>query len=294
VSQPPRKHHFIPEFYLKQWAGDDARLERYTCPTPGKVVVRRVSPSEVGWDKDLYRSPHDDEWDAQHLELNFFQAIDDAAARALARLNQSSIHVVPPDDASAWSVFIHSLLLRTPAAFASVKRAGAIQIDDTLERFKERYLLVRKPSDPPTFEGFVGRYDERRREQEILRVYPDLVRSQNVLQALGKLTWMIAEAPREVPDLLLSDDALARTNGLKTQGGHIAMPLSPRRLLIGAWDQVAIRSIRGTTPRELFRNMNQWTVEGARHFVAARDKTQDRFIRNRFGMNRKPTVLRTF
>lgn len=291
VSPPPRKHHFIPEFYLRWWTGADGRLERFTSPVDGKIVVRRVSPSEVGWEEDLYRAPHEDEKEAQHLEISFFQAIDSAAARALTVLNQGGISAVEPKHATAWSIFTHSLLLRTPAAFASIKAFGARQLDDSLARFKDRYQDVRKSTDPETFAEFVLRYDDCRREQEILRVYPDLVRSENMMRALGQLQWMMAEAPAGVPDLLLSDDPLARTNGLKTEGGHIAMPLSPRRLLIGAWDATAIRSLRPMRSRDLFRNMNRWTVEGARHFVASRDRAQDRFIRNRFGVNIKPPVL---
>lgn len=37
--------------------------------------------------------------------------------------------------------------------------------------------------------------------------------------------------------------------------------------------------------------MNKWTVESARKFVAAVDRSQERFIGNRFGESAKPSLM---
>ncbi|MES2450166.1 MAG: DUF4238 domain-containing protein [Pseudomonadota bacterium] len=74
-AQDPTKHHYIPEFFLRQWIGDDRRLERYDRPHPSKIMARRVFPSEVGWIKNLYTSPGDD-LGRQWLEKKVFQVIE--------------------------------------------------------------------------------------------------------------------------------------------------------------------------------------------------------------------------
>ena len=93
-------------------------------------------------------------------------------------------------------------------------------------------------------------------------------------------------------DYLLSDDPLARTNGLKRPDGHLAIPISPRRLAVGVYEQKFLDEFRRLEPRELVRRMNIWTVEGARHFVVSTDRKQTRFIANRFGRNPKPGFAR--
>jgi len=45
--------------------------------------------------------------------------------------------------------------------------------------------------------------------------------------------------------------------------------------------------------RTIVRQMNIWTVEGARHFVVSRDLRQTRFIENHFGANPKPGFARS-
>ena len=44
VMNEPRKHQYIPVFYLKQWAGADRRVCEYRRVMPGKVVTRRTFP----------------------------------------------------------------------------------------------------------------------------------------------------------------------------------------------------------------------------------------------------------
>ena len=108
---------------------------------------------------------------------------------------------------------------------------------------------------------------------------------------LHRLHWLIMDVPEGRYDLLLSDDPLARTNGLATPQGHLAMPLSPRRMLIGAYDAEFARHLRVANPRDLLKGMNDWTVQSARHFVCARDRGSELYIRKHFGTQPKRPLL---
>jgi len=52
-----QKHHYIPEFYLKQWAGADGRLVEF-CRRHQKgkdvVVARHTYPGGTGYKRGLY------------------------------------------------------------------------------------------------------------------------------------------------------------------------------------------------------------------------------------------------
>ena len=48
------KHHFIPKFYLKRWAGSDRRLCEFTKPY-NPVVARMTYPDGTGYVRGLYK-----------------------------------------------------------------------------------------------------------------------------------------------------------------------------------------------------------------------------------------------
>jgi hypothetical protein len=48
------KHHYLPKFYLKQWAtGLDGRLCEFSMPYD-TVKPKRVHPDGTGYEPDLY------------------------------------------------------------------------------------------------------------------------------------------------------------------------------------------------------------------------------------------------
>lgn len=119
MQNPPQKHHYIPEFYSRRWARSDETLVRFYRPHQ-EVIERRVFPSQVGFQRNLYRIPDVSPSTAQQIELSFFKRIDDAAARALEALiapNSPRLEVKTRID---WTRFILSLMHRTPASFEAL------------------------------------------------------------------------------------------------------------------------------------------------------------------------------
>jgi hypothetical protein len=52
----PRDHHFIPVFYLSQWAGSDGKLIEFTRKYD-KLIPKSVGPRSTGYETDLYQFP---------------------------------------------------------------------------------------------------------------------------------------------------------------------------------------------------------------------------------------------
>lgn len=58
MTQAPKRHHHLPECYLKKWCGPDDKLFRYRRVGPaGRIEVRKHPPKSVGWEKGLYSVP---------------------------------------------------------------------------------------------------------------------------------------------------------------------------------------------------------------------------------------------
>jgi Protein of unknown function (DUF4238) len=102
----PRRHHYIPVFYLKRWTARDGRICEFSRPHD-VVKARMTYPAGTAYEHDLYKI-HGLESDAgQVTEQRFLKRVDQLASDALVKL----IHGSAPDfndvrAKSAWSRFI--------------------------------------------------------------------------------------------------------------------------------------------------------------------------------------------
>jgi hypothetical protein len=91
------KHHYIPKFYMKQWAGeDDGCVSEFSrpyhpkpnVPAPLKPLmkVRRVNPDATGYLRGLNPFASLRPELADFLEHQFFKQTDGGAAQVLNRL----------------------------------------------------------------------------------------------------------------------------------------------------------------------------------------------------------------
>ncbi len=286
MQQPSRKHHYIPIFWTRQWSGADGCVERFTRHR--SVVDKRVPPARVGWAQDLYSVPGVAPDRAQILEEQYFKQLDDWSAIALRKM--VSIPPVPLNehDVSVWTTFILALLHRTPENLRATKLAGREVWANGVPELRERYLELRKPGDPDTIEDYFAMRGSEESERSLLMTLPQLISNPTLGEHIVSMHWVYIDVPFGQLGLLLSDDPLARTNGILAPGGHFAMPLSPRRLLVIAPERSTIERFNRTPIGQLVRSVNRCTVESARRFVVAQSLAQADYIRASFGRDPKP------
>jgi hypothetical protein len=292
-GNPPRKHHYLPVFYTKWWAGPDGRVERFS-KHGDTIVDRRVSPSRVGWQKDLYRIPQTAPGYEQAIEQLFFKDLDNKAALALWTMNRATRSTRKPLsqlEVSAWATFMMSLFHRSPEYLADVKRAGQrLWLQPSDPDLEAKYAALRGTEDPATYEEYVASRDPKEAEIDTLWNLPHLIANPRIGEVLVRLPWVWFDVPTDCPELLLSDHPLLRTNGLRKPDGHLAIPLSPRRFLLVAANDDIRRKIDQTPVKELVKALNRHTVQNARRFVVASDLKQARFIRKHFGSDPRPSL----
>ena len=79
---PPRDHHFIPAFYLKQWeTGTEEKLIEYSLQY-GKLISKTVGRKATGFQTDLYAFSDLPPNMVQYLEEKFFDYADRTASDA--------------------------------------------------------------------------------------------------------------------------------------------------------------------------------------------------------------------
>ena len=119
------KHHYIPAFYLKQWAGADGRLCQYSRPYV-QVKPKRVHPDGTGYVRGLYAIDDTDPAIVNAVEAMFLKPSDGLAHEALLNLLREK-PFPKPQMRTSWSRFVLSLMIRTQRRLQFMKDSTSRQ-----------------------------------------------------------------------------------------------------------------------------------------------------------------------
>jgi hypothetical protein len=141
----PKRHHFVPRFYLRHFSDHKKRVRMYARGTKKKPIVTSVNNAAV--ESGFYTTVEESGEESQRVE-QVLSVIEGLAKGAIARMLEGQF---PPDleDRSNLSLFISLQTLRTPEN----RRSYEAMVDYTQKML---------------FEGWTPDYArERMREQQI-------------------------------------------------------------------------------------------------------------------------------
>lgn len=288
MSNLPIKHHYIPKFHLRNWLNGNNELWRYTKPHQG-LHGRRAGLNELGFEDHLYTLKASKEEDAVHLETPFFAKIDNFAAIALQKIiAEEELH---PHDLRWWVIYLRSLMHRTPEDLARYKQEAQKTLNASFEPFMDDLALRQELRDQFELNNTTSSRPSVFSERVILKSLPTTILNEKILTVMSNLTWGIIDVSKAKHTLLISDSPIIRSNGLLAPNGHVAVPVTPSKICIGAPDSNTIEQISSSDPTDLVRICNQQIVKGARAFVAANDPTQMPFIQKYFAAGPRHYVV---
>jgi hypothetical protein len=277
-------HHYIPKFWLKRWADDKGRVLRHRKrPHDGQITSKRLSPKSFAFVEDLYKSPYPDEEAAHKLERKFFGAIDDTAAVALDELLAAKAKI-PGGPLRDWVHFVMSLMFRTPAAFRELHHSAIRHYEMQIAAGRHEIEANDKFDQARAAKIIAAYEDAEHLTKRLHAAMPKIVFNEAILDMLESMEWMILTRYDDCPSILLSDEPVMRPIGLREERGHLAMPLTPDKLLIGVGDRRFGQYLRSINRKEIVKELNKWTVQSAREFVVSVDNDQDCFIHKHFGV----------
>jgi hypothetical protein len=277
------KHHYIPEFYLKQWAGPDGRLCEYTIRSHG-VVPRMTHPGGTGYVRGLYTVKGAPENLKDVFETNLMSIADGQASVSLRHM--IDVREVPSGiDKLPWTRFIMSLWYRTPEGVArSSEKIRKHYEEENLEEYRARYESERRPGDPATLEEYLKTNSSATVSRTTMVHLSDIILSQRVTEHIIKMQWACAHLRGGKHSLLTSDRPIVMYNGLAYPQSHIVMPISPQHIFVAAnSDESAATLRRMAESGELATALNDRVVRQARKFAYAVDSKHLRFVANRLG-----------
>jgi len=265
---------------LRAWTSEDGRLERLTREHDGRIHARRVYPSQTGFERRLY--DFGDEQFISGLEGAYFSPVDNLAARARFKLLTDHGGQWCSELRSGWTRFLISLLHRGPESISIFREGVRRLLEKPSQEIQTKYEMVRAEDDPEHYLDYLMSSDKNYFDNTAQRILPGLIDNANLGNFINKMSWAVIDVGRSFHDLLLSDYPLVMSNGIKNPDGHLALAIAPRKLFFASYERSLVDRVlkQGV---DTFENYNRIVVERASTFVAAVDRTQDRFIRNRFG-----------
>ena len=289
MKQQSFTHHYLPQFYLRRWAGRDGLICEFSRPH-NLLEARRKSPKATAHERHLYTVTGSSPEKQSVLEDEFFRTTDQAAYDALSFMlaNQDGIANMPSKLRSGWSRFILSLIHRTPERVALLKEKCRVGLAERLAEIESVYDDFRTPSDPATFAELKAsmRHDVEHKTWAVL--LQDVIDSATVGKFLNAMRWSIVTVRSPEHSLLTSDRPVYMTNGLNHPEGQIILPVGPTQMFVAVNTAEMEQMLRVCDPRRLTRLVNNKTATEARKYVYDTDNQQLRFVDNRLRFGIQP------
>ena len=284
VSEP-RKHHYVPVCYLKQWANtDDRRLcEHKLIPAVNTVKPRRTSPAGTGYQIDLYRIGGVPEDIAQDFEKRFMNLVDTDASRALEKIIAGETDNWPGELRSGWTRFIMSLLFRNPEAVASIRGHIVNMWDEGIKALQEDYAARRRAGDPATFEEFLAKHEPDAAQIGAANFLAEVIDNDKVGETIFGMKWSRIDLSRSKHQLLTSDRPIDMPLGLADPKAYISLPVTPTILFVAEHSQDIADALRKANPTDLVKKNNERVIQQARKYVWGATDLQLTFVQKNFG-----------
>jgi hypothetical protein len=273
----PRKHHYIPAFYLQQWAGADGNVCQF-MKIAERVARNRKHPNATGYQVDLYRIEGLPPENAQIFEEKFMHYLDTDAYRALVKITDDEVSHLNAKERSAWVRFLLGFLFRTPEAIALIKAKVLGIWDDAIEALEAKYAEQRKPGDPPTLTEKAAAEGVAMPHINAAQFVQNLIDNQRLGPFIFEMNWGVVWLPNSDRTLLTSDRPVNRPYGLKDENAFIALPIAPRKLFVACNKRALFAELNRANQNEIVRLMNVNTVTRARKFVWGLSDDQHKYV----------------
>lgn len=283
--QAAKKHHYLPVFYLKQWALQPGeRVVEFSRPFGPEVKPRRVHPSGTGYVNRLYASELNGTvvWD---MEREFFSPVDSRAADAMRKLINGA--GLSDADRQAWATFVVSLMCRMPEDVPAVREMRKQVILMFAPAFRRFFDASRPAEETRTFDQLTTEVMETVPEKALITL-KRIITNEKLIEMLCDMRWTVVSLTGD-HELLTSDRPVTYTKILNSDESHIVLPVGPQHLFIAARNPSTLK--RYANLPKLGSLANQRAVEQARKFVYGSSERQLRFVQNRMSRDKEPQLM---
>jgi hypothetical protein len=287
----PRRHHYLPVFYLKRWADPSGRVVEFSRPYGNVVKPRRVYPAGTGFVEHLYSHTDHSNQPAPVLEDGLFKPVDSKAAYALKLLEQNAAPSAWKSDVrQAWAMFMTSLLMRMPADIEMLKARYSADWTVATPEQQASYMVSRKPDDPPTVEDYFRSFSSSVVANHALDIIPKLIGMKDTTLFLMNMHWFVLEASKSGHALITSDRPLLRSP-LKSPDAFWQLPIGPHRMFWAVHEPKWEMYLRQNIQRDWVRIANEGLLRRATRYAFSNTDAPLRFVQQQLAKETLPSIF---
>ena len=289
----PKKHHFIPQFLLAEWAVNDGKLWRFSRPYGSKIAKKLVAPAEIGYQSQLYTTPGLPDGYTQQFEKAFLSKVDERAARAHRLLMRDEPIDWTQPERSDWTRFIGSLFFRAPGNLTAYKDAVASVLKQETPAQQAAYLKDKPEHWPQTLNEAMATMAPHWSEQAAMEILRGLIDDGHRGERINNMVWTVGEM-NGGSEFLISDALLHHTTPLHMKGAYLILPISPTRLFVATneGDDETLNLFRSLDANDLVQQVNRAVVRRAAVCVGATSQDQRAFVEEHFAAEEYDTVIK--
>lgn len=289
----PDRHHYLPQFYLSRWTGDDGKLVEFSIPnsSSGIVVPKRRVPRGTGFGRGIYNFSNLPPEKRSLIETRLMHKIDTDGARALEFLERN------PGDRhwtaelrQAWVVFMISMFIRNPVDIEALKAKYANDWRNANEQWEAEYQQQRRAGDPASAAEYFNSFQPHQIENFALYLLPKLVDLPKVGQKLLNMQWFVVRCASD-EEFLTSDRPIVKTH-LDRGDAYWMMPIGPDRLFLAvhSWQQEL--SMRAhMKPAQLVIDANETAAGRAVKYAYGKTDRQLPLVQKHLAKHPAPSVF---
>ncbi len=279
-------HHYVPQFYLKQWAEPDGRVPNYRWIKDRAVFGRIPSTKGTGFEPDLYAREHVPPEEKHKVETGFFQVLDSKAAIIHARLTRQERFTFTVEERMDWAMFLAAANARTPDKIAHFKATLPESVRANLRNTAPEELEKALGYKPPFT---LLEWTERNFPDQIanfhLRMLLKFVTRDDLIQQFMDMDWTVHKVRSRHKELLTCDRPLWYLENPQHRKFTMMMTLSPRTVFIAAKNTDLADKMAATPSMKLARLINESVFNRAYERVYGR--TTIEYAQKSFRLSRR-------
>jgi hypothetical protein len=286
-------HHYVPQFYLRQWADPDGRIPSYRWLGNRAVFSHIKSSKGTGYETDLYAQEHVASEDRHKVETGFFKVLDDKAAQIHARLIRREPFIFTAEERMDWSIFLAAANARTPDIVRNLKTELTAALRDKLEDQPER--VEQELGYKPNFT--LAEWAEKNAPAQLSNFYLSMLLKfivrEDVIQRYMDMEWTVHEPRSRHKEFLTCDRPLWYHRRPEHPQFTVMMTLSPQTVFIASSSPEQAQRFINVVPMRLTRLVNESVFNKARERVYGRtslDVATRLFRLSRFNQKRRDKI----
>lgn len=290
LNKQQRRHHYIPEFYLKRWQLGGDRLLEFSRPHDLRVRYRWVSPKQTGYVDKLYLLDHLPPELQNGYERSFFTPVDTKAASVLEKFESGHVDL-DSAERSSWGRFVMSLTFRTPETIQAIKKQLTHDVFNPTPEAEWSYQRRRTPDQPGTLlEALEAERDENDLRHYSLQIATAVSDSPKIGQRFINMVWGYRTLPFYAPALLTSDRPIMWAFGMEDPNCHIVLPTGPKSIFWAAQSVQMISTLQTGDAAKLVAFLNNNVTRRAVRYVWGASVGQHEYVARLMGVDPEYTI----